>query len=141
MWRATGIYYGSSVVYHIYELYMYCNVSKFLFTILYTDDLCFCFNILVSKVVRFRFFSLTSYGNLFSSGMHFVNRRWTPSNSLISLILYGHQVCTAYSRCGLTILLYKNNIVFSIFVLDRTSYNSQHLISPFYTMCNMAGWF
>ena len=68
--------------------------------------------LLVSRIVRFSFFSLISYGNLFSSGMHFVNRHWTPSNSLISLILFGHQACTAYSRCGLTILLYNNNIVF-----------------------------
>ena len=66
--------------------------------------------LLVSR--GFRFFSLISYGNLFSSGMYFVNRHWTPSNNLISLILFGHQACTAYSRCALTILLYNNNIVF-----------------------------
>ena len=32
-------------------------------------------NHLVSMVVRFRLFSIISYGNLLSSGMHFVNRR------------------------------------------------------------------
>ena len=31
--------------------------------------------LLVSRVVRFSFFNLISYGNLFSSCMHFVNRR------------------------------------------------------------------
>ena len=70
-----------------------------------------------------------------------MNRRWTLSNSLISVILFGHQACTAYSRCGLTIVLYNNNIAFSIFVLERPFYHSQHLISSFYTMCNMAGCF
>ena len=69
------------------------SIHSMSFMILYTSIRSPRF-LLVFMVVKFRFFSLISYGNLFSSGMHFVNRCRTPSNSLISLILFEHQDCT-----------------------------------------------
>ena len=92
--------------------------------------------LLVSMVVRFRFFSLISYGNLFSSGMHFVNRRWTPSNSYFIWTPSLHCIFKMWSDHTLV----QQQHCFSIFVLERP-YLSQHLISSFYTMCNMTGWF
>ena len=41
MWRAPGIYLGSSVVYHMNDI---CNASKLLYRILYADDTCVLLN-------------------------------------------------------------------------------------------------
>ncbi len=62
--------------------------------------------------------SLSSYDSLRKEGIIFVALRWTASNFVISFARWGDQNYTAYSKCGLTKLLYRSRII-SLFLKEK----------------------
>ncbi len=62
--------------------------------------------------------SLSSYDLLRKEGIIFVALRWTASNFAISFARRGDQNCAAYSKCGLTRLLYRGRII-SLFLKEK----------------------
>ncbi len=62
--------------------------------------------------------SLSSYDLLRKEGIIFVALRWTASSFAISFARCGDQNCTAYSKCGLTKLLYRGRII-SLFLKEK----------------------